>query len=68
MKGEMNDSLLDKLIETAASKVSPEHSAIFQREVVEQVNLLRRSLSHNLLDSFSTNQVDLPRKVTFTSS
>ena len=51
----MNDSLIKKIIDQMRMKVEPELSDIFEREVVEQVDLLRRTLSQNLLDSFAAN-------------
>ena len=64
--GDMNESMINELISHAAKGVDQSHADLFQSAVVEQVSLLRRTLSHNLLDSFSNNQ-DVPRKVNFTA-
>ena len=65
-KGDMNDTMINELISHAAQTVDQSEAELFQSSVIEQVSLLRRTLSHNLLDSFSHNQ-DVPRKVNFTN-
>ena len=62
----MNDTMINELISHAAKNVDQSHAELFQSAVIEQVSLLRRTLSHNLMDSFSHNQ-DVPRKVNFTN-